>query len=409
MKVCILTKSTLVHKMGGMEVHCENLSTGLVDQGHKVTIVTTEHPLGLEYNEDKGIRTFYLKGTKNGVYSRSWWGRSIKKFQELDNEERFDVVLSESISASSCAKLLRRKNIPYIPIMQGLTLQHIKSEYNQCISLKEYCKLGLIRIPEMLYYSLFYERNFLKGADVIIVVNNKLVKLVSEKYHISRNKILFVYNPIDVNFFKLDDEKRQIIRKRYGFQREGRLILMLGIISRQKGFHVGVEAFARVKTRIHNSKMMIVGNGPYLEELKMLVEKLNLSKDIYFCGAIRNEETPLYYNACDVFILPTLRVEGLPFVLEEAMACEKPVIASDIGGNSSAIDNGINGILVHPNDVKLLSESIIDIFTDEKVLKKMASNARSKAVAKFGIEKIVKNIIKISVDFINVKNRLSFK
>lgn len=407
MKVCILIKSTLTHGLGGMEVHCKNLSEGLAALGHKVAVITTAHPFGLECHEDKGIKTFYLRGTKSGTYSLSWWKKSANKFRELNSKERFDVVLSESLSASSCAKLLRKENIPYTPIMQGLTLQHIKSEYNQCASLKDYCKWGLVKIPEMLYYTLLYERNFLKRADAIIVVNNKLVNLVSEKYHINRDKTFFVYNGINIDLFKPDIEKREMMRERYKIQKDDKLILMLGVINKQKGFQIGIEAFLWGKKEIPNLKLIIAGDGPYIIDLKNIASKLSLSNEIIFSDGIKNEEAPLYYNACDLFILPTLRIEGLPFVLEEAMACGKPVIASDIGGNSSAIDNGINGILIPPNNVKLLSENIINIFTDEELYKKLAFNARSKAVAEFGIEKMIKNIIKIATDIINVKNRVS--
>ena len=81
MRICTLSRVIAQHNVkGGMEIHADILSRGLVERSHDVTIITTAHPNGLEYEEVEGIKIYYLKNSKAGCYSRQWWKESIKKF-----------------------------------------------------------------------------------------------------------------------------------------------------------------------------------------------------------------------------------------------------------------------------------------------------------------------------------------
>ncbi len=85
---------------------------------------------------------------------------------------------------------------------------------------------------------------------------------------------------------------------------------------------------------------------------------MGLEREVIFAGPVLHEEAASYINACDLFVLPTIRQEGLPFAILEAMACQKPVIVTQIGGISSVVRDGSNGILVAPGDLEKLQEAI---------------------------------------------------
>jgi len=110
-------------------------------------------------------------------------------------------------------------------------------------------------------------------------------------------------------------------------------------------------------------------------------------------GYIPREKTPGYINASEIFILPTLRQEGMPFSLLEAMACGKPVIASKIGGIPSVIDDGVNGLLIPPGNISKLIEKTTFLLNNKDFTDKLADNARKKVIQNFSHEKMVEETI----------------
>ena len=142
--------------------------------------------------------------------------------------------------------------------------------------------------------------------------------------------------------------------------------------------------------------MMIVGNGPQLEMLKKMAKGLKIRENVIFCGFVSNEEMPLYYNAAEIFINPTVREEGLSIVVVESMACGLPVVSSRIGGTASTIDEGVSGFFVKPKDEKMLIKKSIEILSNKKLAERFGKNARAKALAQFSKEKMVADYLDIS-------------
>jgi glycosyltransferase involved in cell wall biosynthesis len=240
----------------------------------------------------------------------------------------------------------------------------------------------------------------LKYSDAIVAVSNETAKSIQQEFSVAPEKIFVIYNSVDTNVFRPDENKRMVIRKKYSLSNEDKIILMAGVVYRQKGMHIGLKTFYQIKKKILNCKMMVVGDGPQLNYLKKLANDLNISDSIFFLGKISNEETPFYYNAADFLLNPTIREEGLPIVMVEAMACGLPVVTSLIGGTSSAIDDGVSGFFVEPKDIDALAKKAIRILNDPILTKKMGENARAKALSKFSKEIMVGQYLKISRELI---------
>ena len=111
-----------------------------------------------------------------------------------------------------------------------------------------------------------------------------------------------------------------------------------------------------------------------------------------FTGFIPNEIASQYYNASDIFIFPTLRVESFGIVVAEAMACAKPIIASNIGSIPFLIDDGINGLLVPQGKVDALADKIRLLLNNKDLANKLALHAKEKAVNHFNLEAMINNI-----------------
>lgn len=131
----------------------------------------------------------------------------------------------------------------------------------------------------------------------------------------------------------------------------------------------------------------IAGAGPYLEELKDLVNVSNLLNQVFFHGFVPDQDLPRFYNSCDLFILPTrqaknsTQVEGFGLVFLEAQSCGLPVIGTNTGGIPDAIDHGNGGWLIEQDDSKQLSESITSLLDDDHFLERHSLLARKRIVA----------------------------
>ena len=405
MNICILTCSTLSHQMGGTEVHCQILSEMAVQKGHSVTVITTKHPTGLEYEQKNGSDIYYLSDTRAARLSKSWWKESAKKIVLLHQKKPFDIIWAENLSDYYYAwKVKPLLKIPNISIIQGLgILGYIRSEWNRVSSFKELLSFTGKYLPEAFFFYIPWFFRTLKYSDAIVGVSDEAIAGLKKEFRIPAEKFSVIYNGIDTAIFAPDEHKREFIRKKLALGEKHKLLLMVGVIHKQKGMHIGLEAFVQIKKIIPEVKMIIVGDGPHLESLKKLVKELNIEDDVVFCGLIPNEETPFYYNAADLFFNPTLRFEGFCIVTIEAMSCGKPSVVSLIGGTKSTIDDRVNGFFVRPKDVKSLADKTVEILSNPLLAKRMGERAREKAFAKFSKEKMINDYLHISQKLIDEK------
>lgn len=397
MNICIFSIVTFWHGVkGGMEVHGKLLSEGLVKKGHKVMIITTRHPKGIEYEEKNGIKLIYLKNTVFGSRRHNWKRASIKKFIELEKTDKIDIICCQDpiISYRLIVKE-RKKVIPLVVIIELHKGLLFLSELNQTVSHKTGVTRLIKEFLSFLYYFSAWELPNLQRYDAVISVSNEVSKSIHKLYRVNKRKIFTVYNGVETDYFCPNNVQRESIRKSFSISKNEALLLFFSFITKQKGLHLLIKALPEILKTNNQVKLLVVGEGDYLNEAKQTVKQLRLEKYVIFTGQIPREETSHYINASDVFIMPTLRQEGMPFSILEAMACQKPVIASCIGGIPSIIDNGVNGLLVPPGNISKLIEKILFLLKNKKYADKIATNARKKALSEFSLEKMINETIKV--------------
>jgi len=389
MKICMFAKGLPVHIKGGMEIYVEELAKGLVKRGHEVTIITTKHPEGRKKEEEEGNLRIYYVGDKPLKYTRTFFKESIKLFKNLNEKNKFDIVHSQS-GAGVWYALKCEKIAPLIITFQGTALNEAKSLRNT--GLIGWGKGMYILVKDFINYHVFNHKLFFERADKIIAVSNELAEDIKRQYKVPEEKLVVIPNGIDVSKFKsmLVDN----LREKLGLADE-KVIVSVGAISKQKGFHLLLKILPDILKEYKNVRLIIVGTGPYLQKLKDMAAKLGIENHVIFAGKVSHEELPKYYNLADIFAFPTLRMEGLPLVVPEAMACEKPVIASRIGGIPTVIENNVDGILIEPGNLKELKERIMEVLRDEELAKKLGKNARKKVVEKFSLDRMVEDTIKV--------------
>ena len=115
--------------------------------------------------------------------------------------------------------------------------------------------------------------------------------------------------------------------------------------------------------KVPNSKLLIAGNGPELDNHKVLISELGLEKNVELLGY--TTEIFKYMNICDALVACSFR-EGLPLNLMEAMLCGKPIVASINRGHKELIKDGYNGFLVGVIDVDAYAEKLLEVIENPK-------------------------------------------
>jgi len=194
-----------------------------------------------------------------------------------------------------------------------------------------------------------------------------------------RERIRIVTSGVDIERFSPLKEGSKL-RAKYGFDSNDRVVLFVGSLDRShryKGVDYLIKAVHLARKESSDVKLVIVGGGDLAPKLKKLVQELHLGQNVVFTGSIPDEELPLHYAMCDIFVLPSFsKVEAFGLVLFEAMASGKPCIASDIPGVRDVLKNGKTGLLVPPRDPEALAQAILRLAEDNKLKSEMAQNAR---------------------------------
>ncbi|MFH1460567.1 MAG: glycosyltransferase family 4 protein [Candidatus Omnitrophota bacterium] len=197
-------------------------------------------------------------------------------------------------------------------------------------------------------------QKYLKKFDYLIVVSNDLKNKIIQYYDVPKTKITVMPNGINTeNFYSIDKNEA---RHMCGIDHKKQIILTVCRLSHEKGIEYLFQAIQKIKEI--NVELLIAGDGPLKEKLLVLARQLKISDKIKFLGTIVHEEIYKFYNAADIFCLPSLW-EGCPCTIIEAMACGTPVVATKVGGIPDMI-NKETGVLVEPKNPVALAVALTE-------------------------------------------------
>jgi GalNAc-alpha-(1->4)-GalNAc-alpha-(1->3)-diNAcBac-PP-undecaprenol alpha-1,4-N-acetyl-D-galactosaminyltransferase len=167
---------------------------------------------------------------------------------------------------------------------------------------------------------------------------------------------------------------------------DDRHILAVGKLIHQKGFDLLIKAFAQVCDTHPEWTLTILGEGEMRAELEQLCVKLQLAERVYMPGVVKNIDAHL--RKADIFALSS-RFEGFPVTLCEAMACGVPAIAADcLSGPREIVHNGVDGLLVVPDNVDALAVGL-DLLMSDPDKRQYFSHYAPRVVERFGIEPVM--------------------
>ena len=221
----------------------------------------------------------------------------------------------------------------------------------------------------------------LQNASAVTTNASDLVK--KAKALVNRD-VSLIPNGIDTDQFK-PMTRSEALAKALGL--DNHVIGFAGELREKKDLYTLLNGYAQLNKR-HPTTLLIVGEVRQGED-QQTFDKLRLSipdTKIIVTGYISHKDIPAYYALMDVFVHPSLR-DGMPNALLEAMACEKAVVVTPVGGITDVVEDGKNGLYVCVNDANMLSEKVLELLDDSKKRSNLGKTARESILNRFTLER----------------------
>ncbi|MFC2149797.1 glycosyltransferase family 4 protein [Candidatus Auribacterota bacterium] len=265
-------------------------------------------------------------------------------------------------------------NIGYGGLLAWVLQKFKKLDYIVTAQGYEFQKFVNNRIIKSVYTRIY------RNAKAIISCSNYVKKKLVD-FGVADNIILTVYPAVDTGRFKPKDVPADFINK-YALK-DKRIILSVSRLISRKGHDKVIEALPVIKKECPDILYIIIGKGPQKDHLEELARRNDVAGNIFFAGEIPDDDLVMFYNLCDLFVMPSREtendghIEGFGIVFIEANACRKPVVGGRSGGVPEAVIDGKTGLLANPLDPSDIADKIIRILKDRKYARELADNGYS--------------------------------
>lgn len=193
------------------------------------------------------------------------------------------------------------------------------------------------------------------------------------------DKVTVIHNAIVLSDY-VSQNRRQQVRSSLAVAPDGLLLGVIGRLSVEKGCLEMLEAFEEIARMFHSAHLVFAGEGPLGKELSERVRVRGLQGRVHFVG--HQAHVQPFYEASDIIVSPS-RTEGLSNVLLEALAFERPVVATRVGGNAEIVEDGIGGLLVEPRSSSSIASAVSRLIRDDRARERLGRNGRARIERQF--------------------------
>ena len=377
MNFLVVTPNVSLSSLDAQGVHVTEITNSLVEIGHNVYIFAASTP---ESNNFQNPIHFISTTSSGGVFPTLL--RELNLIRDLYKTyltQKIDVVIyiRQYLLCFFPAMLGRFVQIPVIIEVNGMYLEdrRLSKAYPDTILKFPF----IFRIVEHILRLIINFGYIL--ADGVIVVAPGLIKYLNEHHKVPLDKIKYCPNGVNIkNFQNLDDIQ---CRERLGLSREKKYLGFIGSLTPWQGIDCVIKALASLIDEFPDLDLLIVGDGEKGKELKLLVDKLHLSKRVFFEGAVSHSKARLFTGAVDYTVAPytlkwprseVMAVSGVK--IPESLAAGSPIIVSKLPG-LEFIENERVGYLAKPDDIAGWTEVLRSaLHIDEYDYKAMSNRAR---------------------------------
>ncbi|GLI54204.1 glycosyltransferase family 4 protein [Thermodesulfovibrio yellowstonii] len=347
-------KLTILHTesskgWGGQEIRILQEALGMRDRGYRVLIATEKDSTLFNKAMQKGIEVFDIHFSKYNPYS-------FLKIKDLLEKEKVDILNTHSSKDSWVASIAAKmsKNKPKIIRTRHLSTPISKSYISKII------------------YDLI--------PDAIVTTSEEIKDTMIKFNRFNEKKIFSIPTGIDLKLFKNENIESAI--KEQGFK-----IGTIGILRDWKGHSYFIESIPLIKKAIPKAIFFIIGDGPQRDNLKKLIDELDLNQSVKMLGF--RDDIPKVIYSLDVIVHPSYANEGVPQVILQALAMKKPVVASNITGIREVIIDNQTGLLVEPKNKWDIAEKVIELYNNKDLRIRLGEEGEKFVKINFSIESML--------------------
>jgi len=358
MKILLVADVSIQDVVGGAERVLFEQATRLAARGHEVHILTRRLPTHLSdrtviqnvrewryrINRDNDL-SFFMSTLINGK----------KLFEKIHVAHRFDLInFHQPFSAFSVQRSALCRPLKKVYTCLSFAFEEYESRNAEPHFLHQ-------RIVHSLHILLrrWIERKALRQSDRIVALSRFTCDKLLQVYGYPLEKITMIPGGVDLKRFHPVVNKKTV-RDRLRLPQERPILLTVRNLEPRMGLANLILAMKEIVKSLPDILLIVGGTGPLKEELSLLSRRLNLEDHIRFTGFIPEEILPDYYQAADLFVLPTVELEGFGLITLEALASGTPVLGTPVGGTLDILSRLDGRFLFVDASHESISRLIID-------------------------------------------------
>lgn len=236
-------------------------------------------------------------------------------------------------------------------------------------------------------------------TDHYVAVSRNMMEVGIQGSITTPEKVSVIYHGIEVDKYAGWDSDNNL-KKDLGIEEGVSVVGNIGRFEPQKAVDDFLKAARIVKNKTPNVNFLVVGDGPLRNDMGKLSMQLGIKDVVLFTGWKKNLKE--YIGIMDIICMPSLW-EALPFLLLEAMAMKKPIVATSVGGIPEVVDNGKTGILIPPSRPEDMARAIINLIGNKRIAEEMGEAGKQRVRQLFSIEQMIMHYEKLYFDLLKKK------
>jgi len=353
-------------------MHIRSLVEALKADGHEVTIVS---PPGVDPLRAAGMMPFLRKADRARGLQRVWKYISCECPQLVF--EMFELLYNLFLPFRLFPVLWRQPDavlyerhayFMFMGVLLGKWLKRpVLLEVNELAGFKRARGLILERLARRIDGWVFSRANHILCVSRVLAEEAQMRGADSKRVHV-------LPNAIDSNRFQ-NPKSWQSLRASLGI--EGSIVIgHVGLFYRWDRLDVLIEVVGAIRERHPNIKVLLVGDGPEMDNLKETACRLGMEKEVVFSGPVPRDDVPRYIDAMDICVLPDSNAFGSPIALFEFMAMGKPCVVPDLGPMRDVIDDNTTGLLFPHGDYNALEKALLRLVEDSALRNQLGVRAK---------------------------------
>jgi len=383
---------------GGMSIYVRELASEMARLGHTIDIYTCAGTKGNKpvVQLTQNVRLIHFSISKETLSRKQdlfpLLPNIFRIFEEFTENEklRYDIVHSHYWLSGCLGAMIEEKwHIPHVIMFHTLELMKTPKDPGKRVAQQR----------------IFQEKQLILQNQRIIAPTQQEKKNLINFYHATPDKIDVIPGGVNLDLFQIDSQEDA--RKHIDINLDGPLLLFVGRFAVEKGITLLLEAMHLLKNKTSIQLIVIGGDGrqdPRQRDLALQAAQLHMEKQVHFAGRIDHKQLPLYYNAADLVVMPSL-YESFGLVCLEALACGTPVVSTQVGIMPSILNGKTNGTLTTETSPHSLATAIENFLPDQKSTTFDPQQVRQ-TVEKFSWQHVATETLlaynkQLSVDFLN--------